>query len=477
MKMMNIIISISTIASLLLFTGCSNGGGSDGVEETYLTPTSPPGDTSLDSVPEIIDESEAIPLLVIQLEYSDITFTHNAATWSNKIFGNQFHQLNDYYHEISMGKFVFSRVEENYGIENDGVIAVRLNKDHPDSGYSSDIHPDLKLAVLKAGDYVDFSPYDTNGDGLITPDEMLIVFIVAGYEEAYGEVTPSVWAHQSCVSSVNTPIADGVNLMGCAFGGNYALFGERHGRYDIANNIVAHDATVGIIAHELGHAAFKLLDLYPTDPTVTSVGIGYFGLMGAGNWAQAGSNEEPGETPVHMCAWSKLYTKKEWVDPEIISEASDTVVLNESSSSNYNIVKLPINDNEYFLLENRNNSGYDQGLYSLNGSFYGGMAIWHVDESVIAAKRASNTVNNDETHKGVDLEEAAEANLDFTIYVPENTLYPGDEKNLYYADNVDTFSPDTDPNSDSYASGETRITVENISARSEVMYADVTNPN
>jgi M6 family metalloprotease-like protein len=453
--MKNIIFMCAgAIASLLLFTGCENSGGSTAtltmpLDKKISTYTSSGTPTSR-------------PMLVIRLEYDTISFENNETVWSEKIFGDQFHQLNDYYREISNGLFTFSPVSETEDVENDGVVTVHLFKEHPDSGYSSIIHSDLRDAIIQADATVNFADYDTNGDGLITPDEMLIVFIVAGYEQAFDDtLDPGVWAHQSCVLSDNIPEVDGVKLMGCAFGGNYALFGERHGD---------HDATIGIIAHELGHAAFRLLDLYPTDPSVTSSGIGYFGLMGAGNWARADGSEYFGNTPVHMCAWSKIHSG--WLEPQIENNVTNqTVTLAESASADYNVVKVAINADEYFLLENRNNNGYDRGLFSLNGIFDGGMAIWHVDESVIAAKSLSNTVNNDETHKGVDMEEAAEANLD------NFKFYPGHEKNLYYAGNVDTFSPDTDPNTDSYASGETGIIIDNITERGVVMSADITNPN
>ena len=35
-----------------------------------------------------------------------------------------------------------------------------------------------------------------------------------------------------------------------------------------------------------------------------------------------------------------------------------------------------------------------------------GLLIWHIDEEVMSSKWDSNTVNNDEEHKGMDLEEA-----------------------------------------------------------------------
>ena len=102
--------------------------------------------------------------------------------------------------------------------------------------------------------------YDKNGDTNITPDELIIVFLIAGNEDAFTGPTsdPGVWAHESCTKPANTPFLDNVHLMGCNIQGNYAVFGERHRlrNYDV-------DATIGIIAHELGHAVQDQQDYLP----------------------------------------------------------------------------------------------------------------------------------------------------------------------------------------------------------------------
>ena len=439
---------IGSVVLSALVTGCGGGSGGGSI----------PSADELEAPPTA---SGSVSMLLIRLQYNEIGFTSSAVTWSNKIFGGQPHQLNHYYHEVSSGKFIFERANENEGTLNDGVITVTLNKSHPNSGSDTIIHSDLKQAVEAADAYIDFSRYDTNGNGNITPNELQVMFIIAGDEDAYGvynEGNPAVWAHQSCVSIDNTPTVDGVSVMGCSSSGNFSLFGERHG---------THDATIGIIAHELGHAAFALPDLY--DIEYDSAGIGFFGMMGYGNWGQKSIADLPGNTPVHFSAWSKVANG--WITPETSSGVASTdVTLNETTSHAYNVVKLPINSDEYFLLENRNNSGYDRGLFALNGTFDGGVAIWHIDESIINSNYSSNTVNSDEAHKGVDLEEANMAELDTSNGI-------GHDKNLYYAENIDTFNPLTSPDSDSYSSSGTGIYVEEISNRGTVMAATVTNPN
>ena len=299
---------------------------------------------------------------------------------------------------------------------------------------------------------IDFSQYDKNADHKLSSKELLIIFIVAGNEEAYAPSSlPGVFAHQYCVSDSNTAYLDDVSLISCSGDGNYAVFGERHN-----NN--KRDATIGIIAHELGHAAFGLPDLYDTTPAVEpdSAGIGYFGLMSAGMW---GTKEvfqsKEGSSPVHMCAWSKI--QNGWFKPEVIDKNSLLhVSLYENSSSSYNIIKIPINTDEYFLLENRNNSGYDRGLKAVDGIFKGGMALWKINESVINSNLSNNTVNSDKNNKGVALIEATHASLDKSAYEH------GHEKNLFYYGNKESYS-------------ENLIKINDISSHGEIMTLEISN--
>jgi M6 family metalloprotease-like protein len=440
------------IAIILFFYGCQS--------ENSNIPSSPPPPSS-PSAP--VDDSR--PLLLVRLNYNNAQFQNSAYTWSQKIFGYNEHELNHYYQEISSGHFRFVKANENEGEINDGIITINLNKNHPDSGSQPTIHPDFFQALTEADDFIDYSIYDKNSDGSITPDELIIVFMVAGNEDAFTGPTGDlgVWAHQSCTLPANTPLLDNVHLMGCNFGGKYAVFGERHhfGNYNS-------DATIGIIAHELGHAAFGLPDLY--DTSGQSAGIGYFGLMSGGMWAQEDPNDLFGNTPVHMSAWSKIHNH--WIVANVVSEASlHQVTLTEASSANYNIIKLPVNSHEYFLLENRNRSGYDKGLSSLNGEFEGGLAIWHIDQDVIDRYSASNRVNSDKSHKGVDLEEADRAEIDYD----KNAF--GHADNLYYYDNKADFTPHTSPNSNSYDNSSSGISITGISYPGGIMSAVVTNPN
>lgn len=440
------------LLSLFIFLGCappssstsSEGDDHEFVDDTnddnidYTTDIDYSSDTVVnENVAQVPHTKASIPMLGILLGYDNQTITSTDATWSAKLFGTSDHELNHYYAEASHSNFQFAKATEGSGTVDDGIASVSLSKDHPDTdiddfnAFNSNVLPDLKAALESLDSVIDFSSYDTDNNGHITPDELLLTFIVAGYEDSYagGHVTNGVWGHQYCTDTASTPTLDGVTLMGCIDSGNYAMFGELH--YDAYyDQDGPHDATIGIIAHELGHSAFSLPDLYNTSNT-NSGGIGYFGLMGAGAWTRIDSNEYYGNTPTHFTAWSKVYMQ--WITP---TQSNGYASLNETASDSYNIVKIPISANHYYLLENRNSSGYDRGLYSLTGDFDGGMAIWHINQNNLTTSNFfNNNVNSNTLDKGVDLVEAVDTDID--------DGYGGGGKALFYSPHATTFSQNT----------------------------------
>ena len=431
----------------LFLLGCGGSGSSSSTQTSTLVQStqyqaSILHDSNNCTATNTITAATNRPMLVVLINYDNISITSQNSIWKDKMFSKGNSQLNHYYLEASSKQFEFAQVTETVGCSDDGVVSVQIHKDHPNSNNLEAIYPDLKTALSAVDAHVDFSNYDSNANGFISSDELLFTFIIAGYEDSYEgyHVENGVWAHEYCMeSTLNIPTLDGVSLMACQNGGNFSLFGERHGKTN------PHNATIGIIAHELGHSAFSLPDLYNTTNQYKG-GIGYFGLMGSGTWAMQASDSYPGNTPVHFSAWSKVYNN--WVTPTTTTGYN---TLYASSSSNYNVVKVPINATSYYLIENRDNSGYDKGLYSLSGMFDGGIAIWEIDTTKLTAQHLEdNDVNADTQNKAVDLVEASASNID-------STGGKGDEDALYYT-----------PNQTSLAG-----VVSNVSARGSTMSLNV----
>jgi M6 family metalloprotease-like protein len=390
-----------------------------------------------------------LPLLIIRVEFNDFKFHNDAATWSNKIFADAEGSLSDYYKEVSYGEFTFTQADEIDETENDGVITIQFNIDHPGNRTGFGFWPYAMEAINMADASMDFAQYDTNGDAKLSRDEFQVMFLMAGGESAYGNA-PGFWAHASCLWTGAAPIVDGVSVMECSSeedGGSYSVFGERHDD---------HDATIGVMAHELGHAALKLPDLY--DTSNSSSGIGYFGLMGSGAWSARIGNSFRGESPSHLCAWSK--EKLGWGEVTEVSSGVNSFTLKGTALSDYSMLKIPTeNPNEYFLIENRAREGYDRGLIITTGGFDGGIAIWHIDNNV-------GTGNANKDHKQVDLEEMNNIGLD-------SKIHRGHANNLMYAGNSDNFTPSTEPNSNLYSGATSGIHITNPSDVGSIMRVDI----
>jgi len=430
--------------------GCGGGGGSAG------------GETVTPDVNVAETNTTTRPLIIIRIEFIDYKFTNPESTWSQKIFGTSEGQLNHYYNEISYSKFQFKVANETNGVA-DGIITVQLDETHPDE-LENKIDK-LRAGAILADDYIDFSQYDTNHNGAIGSDELQIMFLVAGGELATG-VHPGIWAHSWCMQGLlNTPAPtlDNVKLMSCNDNGDYSAFGERHFYIDSRGN----DATIGVIAHELGHAVFALPDLYDTNGS--SAGIGNFGLMGGGSWAYKEGDNYVGATPVHMTGWSKVYSG--FVTPTVIATTMYDLDVNATSAIGYNLYQAPTGrTGEYFLLENRAASGYDRGLYSLQGlgSYEGGLSILHIDDNLLSSCVSLNTCNNDAQYKLVDIEEA---NNDLKL--DNNSSYEGHYDNLFDGVNYYSFTPVTEPNTKRYDGGDSNISITNISIPDATMNIDI----
>jgi len=412
-------LKILTILIITFFiTGCS-GNNSD-------------KDNGLDTGG--LDNSK---ILVILVNFKDIKIESEISYWNDMFFKKD---LLSYMKENSNNKFFYSMIKDTQG-NNDGIVSVTVDINHPSPTSSSDssMVDILPVALKKASKYIDMYKLDTNRDMKLDTNEIIPVFIIAGYEAAikgYGNF-PSIWAHSWYVKYIASVVESGYEYIG-----KYALFGEKH-----INNF----ATVGIIAHELGHAAFGIPDLY--DTTETNNGIGGFGLMGYGSWnSQTFSNGyyAAGNSPSHMSAWSKI--KSGFIKPTIVTKDKEYILV-KNTMPDYNILKIKLSNNEYILLENMANDGYERGKKALVTNYQGGISVWHVDENVIDTFTRTNNVQKDTLHKGLDLLEATENNLD------DKTGY-GNGLNLFYLSNVSLIDNNTTPSTMDYYGTKNNISIE-----------------
>ena len=403
-----------------------------------------------------VREASALPfnqnVLVILAEFNNYPHVpeDTVAAFHDLFFGSSI-SVADYYDEVSYGKFNIVPAETGVtstpGVVGWLSVGTKHTNCHDDNICADDL---ASKAISAAQEYVNFANFDRNSDGVVTPGELSIIVVVAGYESAFSNYSPGVWAHQS---EFQPPLKlNGVKVS------SYAMFGERQGD---------HRATIGVIVHELGHLMLDLPDLYDTADYPSSQGIGPFDVMADGSWCQTAADKYSGQTPVHFSAWTKKYAG--FLFPsEVTNQAG--VELPAVSGAATAIVKVPTQNNrEFFLLENRHLSGYDAGLQGCSLNFSksdGGLAIWHVDESKLGCI-VPNNCNNDASGKLVDLEEAnGYQALDYINGL--NNLQA-----LFYSGNKTAFNDSTAPSSRLYQNIQSGVSVTNISGYGQIMTADI----
>jgi M6 family metalloprotease-like protein len=410
------------------------------------------------------------PLLIIFVDFTpSARVGSTAASLASKFFGAS-SSVKHYYEQVSYGNFSTTPAPESNvslgGLANDGIVSVTLNYPHPNTGSTIDDRNRniTRDALIAANSHVDFSQFDTNGNGVLSATELHLIIVVAGYERSYSSSPcgASAWGHRWGLSgSVPAPVLDGKVV-----GQTYSQFGEWH----CANsNPPGHAATIGIMVHELGHD-LGLPDLYDTDGS--SEGVGNWSVMAGGSWNRTSL---PGDSPAHFDPWSKYFVG--WVSPTLVT----TTLTNESISQAatnadlYQFLPGTPSSGEYFLIENRQKTGYDAGL---PGS---GLLIWHID--------AGKSGNTQDCYPGGALPCTTTTHYKIALVQADNLFNL--EKGNNRGDAGDpwpgstgktTFNDTSSPNSNFYSASPSGVTVSAISASGPTMTAtfggaDTTPPN
>lgn len=302
------------------------------------------------------------PLLMILIEFSDVDHhpEHNYNYFDDLLFGEK-PSVNDYYKEVSYGKFNFTKVE---------ILGWYKSREDLSSSKTRD---KIVLDAFKQAardKKVNYEKYDLDGDKILSVDELDVVICTSGSSESEPMGAYHNWRTKG--------IWKVITWDGLRFSGDVSVIQEWH--------------TWMVCAHELGHS-FNLPDFY--DYTKRSNGIGVYGLMGKGNLDGTNGN--------HFTAWSKI--KIGWIDPIEVTEDGFYIIRDSETNPEAYILLNPANKKEYFLVENRySGDSYDNFSNSLPDN---GIVIYHVDESVpkwYTPWTWFPWVNNLEQHKMLDVE-------------------------------------------------------------------------
>ncbi|MBR9976364.1 MAG: VCBS repeat-containing protein [Bacteroidetes bacterium] len=278
----------------------------------------------------------------------------------------------------------------------------------------------------------------------------------------------------------------------------------------------------GLLAASFGTWA-GLPDLFDTQTGKT--GIGRFGLMdGEGIFAYGGiAPPEPSAWEKQMLGWT--------VAREAMPGKQNYILTSSDTLSTPDVLRVPITNREYWLLENRQRDRGNDGqlvtfvsggqvqqvrfpkdtlgfensnVQQLKGVIIdvedydwalpggrvvvddrqarvnGGILVWHVDENIIEANRASNTVNTGKGPKGVDLEQAGgpqDIGKDIqTVFGTETGT--GSALDYWTRDNIspvytNRFDAYTFPNTRANSGAFTHVTLDSFSASGPVMNLDI----
>ena len=142
------------------------------------------------------------------------------------------------------------------------------------------------------------------------------------------------------------------------------------------------DVGANTLTHELGHLFLGLPDIYHAVGGGTQVWegrrwvAGCWELMAAGSGWACGKGAPPGNglQMSALGAWTRA--RVGWSDPIVVSIGKDSVYTLRPPASGGTVLRVPVSDSEYFLVEYRERAGIDY-LPPSNG-----VLIYHVDERV-----------------------------------------------------------------------------------------------
>ncbi len=377
---------------------------------------------------------KAIALLV---RFTDHPSQVAATYFDNLIFGTTGNTLNDFYQEVSYGSLdiVTVSLPSSVGwMQMPQTYAYYVDGQHGFGWWPHNAQKLTEDAVAAANPYVNFSQYDNDGDG--TVDALFVIHSGRGAE--YSGSDNDIWSHAwSCVID---PYVDGVWVDG------YSMEPEYWSSPG--------DMTCGVYCHELGHV-FGLPDLY--DYGYDSRGLGSWTVMAGGSW-----NGPNGNSPAHFDAYCRVFLG--FADAinvtNSITAASFPAV--EDTGVIYRLWTDGSSSSQYFLAENRQQTGFDSFLPSE------GILMFHVDETVNG--------NDNQWYPGYTSNGNYEVALEQAdgLWDLEHDYDSGDAGDPYPGTTVNrTFNNTSTPDSKSYAGANTYVAVTNISNNGQIMTADL----
>lgn len=335
------------------------------------------------TAPLVSKGAPKIPLILVQ--FNDLKFTSaNTSDSVNILFDKFCNGTNNGVNYTGAGSY--GAVKDYFIAQSDSVFQpefvvigpVTLSNGYAyygkDSGSRHDVNinafysESIKLAQTIEDDWEQF---DNDNDGVID----LACFIYAGEGQNAVEDENTIWPKES---------ASGGKINGISYGA-YACSNELYnGKLD----------GIGTVCHELSHA-LGLPDLYDTNGSDGySFGMDYWDIMDSGSYCV------DGKCPCGYSAYEKDFMGwKSLIQLEAIPQESLELYPMSEGGYGYKVTNKN-NPDEYYILENRQNSKWDLAVGfsgTKAGGNHHGMIVTHVDYNQSAW--TSNRVNYYANHQ------------------------------------------------------------------------------
>lgn len=317
---------------------------------------------------------------VVLITFSDMEFSMaDPASYYNRLFNESGYNegmgqgcVADYFRDQSDGRL-------NLQFDIYGPFKVENTAGgHPGIFYGETII-DEALHKLCETDSTDFIIYDWNGDSIVNQ----VVFITAGFSgnDKYGYIWPNTGVFYSKLPG---GVSSYLSSVSCELWSDSSLYG------------------IGTIIHEFCHC-LGLPDIYPLDPATTFSTVDEWDLMDGGNYTNNGW------CPPNLSAMEKMFLG--WSSPVELQEPTTVVGMKPIGDGGETyIIRNTGNNDEFYLLENRQQKGWDYGCPG------NGLLIFHVDYDNKLWR--NNQVNVSDTYYRYDLFHTD--GKDFRAWCPQN---------------------------------------------------------
>ena len=314
-------------------------------------------------------------IILVNFQNSSFQSSHDKTLYQSIANGENYSEgdfegsMRDYFLKQSEGKF-----ELDFDVVGPVTVSQKQSYYGSNDTQGNDKHPaEMVIEALKLADAeVDYADYDWDGDNEV--EQVYVVY--AGQGEADGGAASTIWPHEWQLSDAaqygdgsGVQTLDGVRI------DTYACGAEQDGQ-------TGSIAGIGTMCHEFSHC-LGYPDFYDTD---------YSGGQGMFEWdlMDSGSYNGNGYRPAGYTSYERWVAG--WMSP-IVLDATQTVngmKALQDGGDTY-IIYNKGNNNEYYLLENRQLTGWDADLPGK------GLLILHVDYN--ATSWANNTPNDDPSHQ------------------------------------------------------------------------------